>query len=138
MTTSGATLLLVDDDAALRTAFTRALERRGYRVIETSGSSTVIDLIADHEPELVLLDNHMPEIGGVELIQMIRHQWSVDELPIVLISGSSIQGEIDQAMKAGATDFRRKPIDLSDLISIVTTTLEPVAPSEQSPQGTSP
>ncbi|MDH3250014.1 MAG: response regulator [Acidimicrobiia bacterium] len=119
MTPSSATVLIVDDDVPLRTAFSRAIERHGYRVCATTGSPGVLDLIAEHRPALVLMDNHMPETGGVELVARIRQRWSVNELPIVLISGSSIQGEIDEAMRAGANDFRRKPIDLIDLLSTV-------------------
>ena len=119
MTPALPNLLIIDDDVALRTAFARALQRIGYDVVATTASLEVLDLIRDHRPAMILCDNHMPGASGVELITLIRQQWSAEELPIVLISGSSIQGEIDQAMQAGANDFRRKPVDLADLITTV-------------------
>ena len=130
-------LLIVDDDVALRTAFARALERVGYSVTTATGSPEVLQFIADNEPALVLLDNHMPGTGGIELIQQIRQRWSSEQLPVVLISGSSIQGEIDEAMKAGANDFRRKPVDLADLIATVQDTVRTSWPLQRAGQGSS-
>ena len=129
------TLFIVDDDVALRTAFARALERAGYDVVTTTGSPDLIGMIEDRKPAAVLLDNHMPGASGVELIGMIRNRWTPQELPIVLISGSSIQGEIDLAMAAGANDFRRKPVELADLISTVRALVEQVAVLSHIEQG---
>lgn len=119
MTMATQTVLIVDDDAALRAAFARALEHVGYRVVAVTGSPAVVDLIVEHQPGMILLDNHMPGASGIDLIQLIRDRWSRVDLPIVLISGSSLQGEIDQAINAGANDVRRKPVELADLISTV-------------------
>ncbi len=130
-------LLIVDDDVALRTAFARALERLGYCVFTTTGSPAVLQMITDHEPAVVLLDNHMPGATGIELIGLIRQRWSANELPIVLVSGSSIQGEIDEALKAGANEFRRKPVDLADLISTVQAAIRSSGPLQQAGQGSS-
>ena len=117
-------VMIVDDDVALRTAFARVLERVGYSTLAITGSNELPELINTHQPSLILLDNHMPEASGLDLIKAIRQQWSLTQLPIVLISGSSMQGEVDEAMKAGANDFRRKPVDIHDLIAIVETILE--------------
>lgn len=128
-------VMIVDDDVPLRTAFARALERVGYSVTATTGSPEVLDLINTHRPSLILLDNHMPGATGIELIKEIRQIFSLDELPIVLISGSSIQGEIDEAMKSGANDFRRKPVGLDELIATVETAIGSLAPIASEPQG---
>lgn len=129
MTTAPPTVLIVDDDVALRSAFARVLERVGHHVVQASGGPEVGELIRSHRPSLVLLDNHMPGTSGVELIRLIRADWRSDELPIVLISGSSVQGEIDEAMRAGANDFRRKPVELPDLIATVDAALRPPTPA---------
>jgi CheY-like chemotaxis protein len=124
MTMTTQTVLIVDDDAALRAAFARALEHVGYRVVAVTGSPAVVDLIVEHQPGMILLDNHMPGANGIDLIRLIRDRWSRVDLPIVLISGSSLQGEIDQAINVGANDVRRKPVELADLISTVQGTLQ--------------
>lgn len=119
MMSAQSTVLIVDDDVALRAAFARVLERVGYKVVQTTGTPAVVDLVRTLRPTLVLLDNHMPGATGVELIGLIRAEFDLERLPIILISGSSVQGEIDAAMQAGANDFRRKPVELPDLISTV-------------------
>lgn len=126
-------IMIIDDDVALRTAFARALERVGYVVVTAEGAPEIVDLVVLHQPAMILLDNHMPGATGVQLIKLIRQRWSRVQLPIVLISGSSIQGEISEAMNAGANDFRRKPVELPELIAVVEAALatprtpEPVA-----------
>lgn len=135
MTQSLSQVMIVDDDVALRTAFAKALDRVGYDVVTTTGSPEILDLIAADLPALILMDNHMPGASGTDLIKTIRQQWSLAELPIVLVSGSSIQGEIDEAMKAGANDFRRKPIDLADLIATVQAAIATPEQSQPAVQG---
>lgn len=137
MTTTTRTLLIVDDDVALRTAFSRMLGHSGYNVVTATGSPEVIDLIAEHRPGAILLDNHMPGTTGIDLIRLIRRRWPIEELPVVLISGSSMQGEIDLAMQAGANDFRRKPVEFADLISTVQALFEPATTLPPIEQGTS-
>lgn len=128
-------ILIVDDDIPLRTAFSRALERVGYEVVATTGSPEVVDMVADLDPAMVLLDNHMPGASGIDLIKMIRQRWSAGELPVVLISGSSIQGEIDEAVNAGANGFRRKPVELAELIATVHGAIEPSLRAPTTPEG---
>ncbi len=128
-------VMIVDDDVPLRTAFARALERVGYSVTATTGSPDVLELIAAHRPALILLDNHMPGATGIELIREIRRLFSRDQLPIVLISGSSIEGEIEEAMKSGANDFRRKPVGLDELVATVETAIGSSAPIASETQG---
>ena len=125
MSETPTTIMIVDDDIPLRTAFSRALERVGYEVVAATGSPEVVDMVADLGPAMVLLDNHMPGTSGIDLIRMIRQRWSAGELPLVLISGSSIQGEIDEAVEAGANDFKRKPVELAELIATVEGVIEP-------------
>lgn len=124
MTTTRPALLVIDDDVSLRTAFAKALDRAGFDVTVTTGSTAVLDLIEDCQPVAIVLDNHMPGASGIDLIKLIRHRWNAHDLPIVLISGSSVQAEINEAMQAGANDFRRKPVELPDLISTVRTTVD--------------
>lgn len=135
MTSSPQTVLIVDDDVPLRTAFARALDRVGYDVIAVTGSRAVLDLIDTHDPAMMLLDNHMPDASGIELIRLVRERWSPAELPIVLISGSSLQTEIDQAIEAGANDVRRKPVELGELIATVHHALERTASTDTAAPG---
>lgn len=112
-------LLVVDDDEALRTVFAKLLKRAGYDVMTTTGSPDVPDLVEQYGPSAVLMDNHMPGASGIDLIRLLRERWSSVRLPILLISGSSNLTEIESAMSAGANDFRRKPVELPELLAAV-------------------
>ncbi len=130
-------IMIVDDDVPLRNAFARAVERAGYDVIATTGSPEVVALVEEHRPVLMLIDNHMPGASGLELIKAIRRNRSSADLPIILVTGSSMQGEIDEAMNSGATDFRRKPVDLHDLLAVVESTLASHPPATDEILGSS-
>ena len=112
-------ILLIDDDIPLRTAFSRALERQGYTTKGIDGSVDVVDEVRNFEPSIVLMDNHMPGKTGMQILKILRGYWSIDELPVVLISGSSRQAEVDSALAQGVTAFRRKPLGIAELIETV-------------------
>lgn len=120
-------LVIVDDDVALRTVFAKVLTRAGYEVSTATGNPDVVAMVDEQAPAAVLMDNHMPGTSGLDLITLLRRRWSQNSLPILLISGSSNQEEIDAAMRSGANDFRRKPVELLDLLSAVRALLEPSA-----------
>lgn len=120
-------LVVVDDDVALRTVFAKVLTRAGYEVRTATGHPDVVALVDEQSPAAVLMDNHMPGTSGIDLITLLRERWSQDCLPILLISGSSNQAEIDTAMRAGANQFRRKPVELADLLSAVQDLLAPLS-----------
>ncbi len=99
--------------------FAKVLTRAGYDVLTTAGHPDVVALVDKQRPAGVLMDNHMPGTSGLDLIELLRRKWSKQALPILLISGSSNTDEIDAAMQSGANDFRRKPVELPDLLSAV-------------------
>lgn len=120
-------LIVVDDDVALRTAFAKVLSRAGYEVFATAGTTDLVGLVQEQSPAAVLMDNHMPGTSGLDLIELLRQQWSKEALPILLISGSSNTEEIETALRSGANDFRRKPVEVPDLLSAVRELIAPSA-----------
>jgi len=112
-------ILLIDDDLPLRTAFSKALEREGHLTEGIDGSIDVIQKIEKFAPDLVLMDNHMPGKSGLQILELIRAKWSKEELPVVLVSGSTMQDEVDKALNSGVNAFRRKPVELWELVETV-------------------
>jgi len=89
-TLAGATVLVVDDEAAVRAVATRMLERRGFRVLQASGGAEALALVdRDGPPRVVLTDLMMPGIDGLTLARRLRLRWPA--LPIVFMSGYSAE-----------------------------------------------
>jgi two-component system, cell cycle sensor histidine kinase and response regulator CckA len=87
---AGATILLVEDEPAVRAVAARSLEHAGFRVLQASGGAAALELMDGQEqPDLVLTDMMMPGIGGVELARRLRERWPA--LPILFMSGYSLE-----------------------------------------------
>jgi two-component system cell cycle sensor histidine kinase/response regulator CckA len=87
---SGATILVVEDEAAVLATATRSLERDGYRVLQACDGASALEVVARHgPPHLVVTDLLMPEVGGVELARRLRERWPA--LPILFMSGYSAE-----------------------------------------------
>jgi DNA-binding response OmpR family regulator len=102
-----ATVLVVEDDPALRMLCRVNLELENYRVLEAATVDLADELLMHEEVNLVLLDLHVGSRDGRELVPVIRSRQP--DAAICLLSGTSVS---DPPLDAGADDFIRKPFDL--------------------------
>ena len=102
-----ATVLVVEDDPALRMLCRVNLELENYRVLEAATVDLADELLMHEQVNLVLLDLHVGSRDGRELVPVIRSRQP--EAAICLLSGTSVS---DPPLDAGADDFIRKPFDL--------------------------
>jgi DNA-binding response OmpR family regulator len=102
-----ATVLVVEDDSALRMLCRVNLELEHYRVLEAATLDLASDLLNQEPVHLVLLDLHVGSRDGRELVPVIRAEHP--DTAICLLSGTSVS---DPPLDAGADDFIRKPFDL--------------------------
>jgi two-component system, OmpR family, KDP operon response regulator KdpE len=101
-----AQLLLVEDDAAIRGALIRALTERGHAVASTSGAMDALRQVLETPPDLILLDLGLPDLGGYEVLRMIR---AVSAVPVMVITARDEEPEIIRVLDAGADDYVIKP-----------------------------
>jgi DNA-binding response OmpR family regulator len=109
-----ATVLVVEDDPALRMLCRVNLELENYRVLEAATVDLADELLAQEQVNLVLLDLHVGSRDGRELVPVIRSRQP--DASICLLSGTSVS---DPPLDAGADDFIRKPFDLDDFRTTV-------------------
>ncbi len=118
---TGARVLIVDDEAAIRESLQTLLELEGYRVEAAASGTEGLVRIAEHPFDLVLLDLALPDGNGIELLGEIRNRDM--ELPVVMITAYGTVENAVRAMQAGAANFIQKPWDneklLADLRAIV-------------------
>ncbi len=116
------TILIVDDEAGIRSSVRGVLADEGYRVLEAEDGRGALELIANEHPRLVILDIWMPGMDGIELLRHIRD--SHPSTPVIVISG---HGNIETAVtatKLGAFDFIEKPFSLDGLLDVVDRALD--------------
>ncbi|HZD39560.1 MAG TPA: UDP-3-O-acyl-N-acetylglucosamine deacetylase [Terriglobales bacterium] len=111
------TILVIDDEDNVREAVKEVLRDEGYRVVDTSDGTRVLDLIEEENPGLVLLDIWMPQIDGIGLLKEIKSHKPATH--VVMISGHGNIHTAVTATKFGAFDFLEKPLSLDGLLLTV-------------------
>ena len=111
------TILVADDDAAIRTVITQALGRAGYEVKTAANASTLWHWIADGQGDLVITDVMMPDENGLDLVPRIKKLRP--ELKIIVISAHSTLMTAVKATERGAFEYIPKPFDINELTSVV-------------------
>ena len=111
------TILVADDDRAIRTVLERALGQQGYEVKLTSNARTLWSWIADGEGDLVITDVVMPDDNGLDLIPKIRELRP--GLKVIVMSAQSTLLTAVKANERGAYEYLPKPFDLKELVNVV-------------------
>src|SRR5919204_388564 len=114
---SQATILIADDDRAIRTVLNEALGRLGHDVKTTGHAATLWKWVADGEGDLVITDVVMPDENGLDLIPRIHK--IRPELRIIVMSAQNTLLTAVKATERGAFEYLPKPFDLKELINVV-------------------
>jgi two-component system nitrogen regulation response regulator GlnG len=130
-------ILVADDDAAIRTVLNQALSRAGYTVRLTSNAATLWRWVSEGEGDLVITDVVMPDENAFDLLPRLKRVRP--ELPIIVMSAQNTFMTAIRASERGAYDYLPKPFDLRELIAIVGRALaEPKAKREAAPPAEPP
>lgn len=118
------TLLIVDDEADLLAELKPLLERSGYHVLTAIDGQMALDSIAQHTPDLVILDVMMPRLNGREVLRRLRKEdnWT----PVILLTQVGTPTERAMSLQEGADDYLNKPFDPFELIARVEAVLRRV------------
>jgi two-component system response regulator AtoC len=124
MTPTGS-VLLVDDEAKIRTALATALKAEGHEVVATGDPREAQRLLGQRFFDVLLLDNLMPELTGLDLIREISTTTAASDRPqIVMMTAHATVESAIEAMKLGAFDYLQKPFEIDELLVVVNRALE--------------
>jgi adenylate cyclase len=118
-----ATVLVVDDSEQNREMLSRRLKARGYTVLTAEDGYRALDLIRGRPLDLVVLDIMMPDLSGLELLQCVRQQHSMAELPVIMATARDRSQDTVDALRLGANDYVTKPLDFPVVLARVQTQL---------------
>ena len=108
-------VMLVDDDAAVRSAVSGALAGEGYDVACLGDAEEALRQALAEPPSVVLLDVTMPRLDGWELCEILRRQSQTRDVPVLFLTGRTDVRDRITAMQVGGTDFISKPFHAKDL-----------------------
>ncbi|MCP5123996.1 MAG: EAL domain-containing protein [Pseudomonadales bacterium] len=108
-----AKILVSDDDQNVRLLTRQCLEAEGMIVVEAADGLETLDVFVRERPDLVFLDVEMPGMTGLEVCERIRQLPQGETIPIMIVTGSDDRQSIDAGFKAGATQYKTKPVNWS-------------------------
>jgi len=111
------TILIVDDEDAIRDMLAMALEIAGFRCIQADNIFDAHTLIVDEKPSLLVLDWMLPEGSGVELLRRLRRDSITEQLPVIMLTAKTAEANIIQGLEVGADDYVTKPVAPKELIA---------------------
>ncbi|MHB8072988.1 response regulator [Desulfosporosinus fructosivorans] len=115
-------ILVVDDRSSIRRLLVEVLTYAGYESKQVgSGDECLNYARSDNKPALILLDNNMPGICGLDVLQLLKKDGAAKSIPVIMVSGENIE---EQAKKQGAQSVLMKPFDIYDLIDRVQTVIK--------------
>jgi two-component system, cell cycle response regulator DivK len=112
-------VLVVDDFEDSRFSLSRLLEIEGYEVIEATDGAQAIEMAIKDRPDLILMDLSLPVVDGLSATRQIRQNDAMRRVPIIALTAHDLTDVQKVAEEAGCTDYAPKPIDFTQLISMM-------------------
>lgn len=108
-------IVLAEDNSVLSLLLKFRLEKEGYKLFMALDGKQAIELIEEHNPELILTDIMMPFVSGLEVISHVRNKLNM-QTPIIVFSSSGQEEIVLKAFDLGANDFMSKPFSPHELV----------------------
>ncbi|MDB5196860.1 MAG: histidine kinase [Flaviaesturariibacter sp.] len=116
----GKKVLVTDDDVRNIFSLTKALEAHQMEVFSAiDGKEALRQLEAHPDMDIVLMDIMMPELDGYETMKRVRKDLKYRNLPIIAVTAKAMTGDREKCIKAGASDYISKPVDVDQLLSLL-------------------
>lgn len=125
-------ILLVDDEPAIQRSVGLLLRARGYDVQIAGTGAEALDMTAQQQPDLVVLDLGLPDLEGTEVCRRIR---AASQVPIVVLSARGAEADKVNALDLGADDYVTKPFGPDELLARIRVALRRVATEEREETG---
>jgi len=129
MSPTSYTILVVEDEKAIREMMRFTLQQEGFTVLEAGDANTMRALIADVQPDLILLDWMLPGVSGIEIARSLRRDENTRAIPIILLTARGEEDDMVHGLDAGADDYISKPFSNRQLLARMRALLRRTAPA---------
>jgi two-component system phosphate regulon response regulator PhoB len=125
---SGKHILIIEDERPIREMIAFSLRRAGFEVSEAADSRSARRLVADRQPDLMLIDWMLPEMSGLELTRAFKREEGTRNVPIIMLTARSEEGDKVAGLNSGADDYVTKPFSPRELMARINAVLRRAAP----------
>ncbi len=116
-------ILIVEDEEFNREIMALRLQSYNYNIRFAVNGQQALDMVAEKKPDVILLDIMLPEVMGLQVLHTLRQQYSMVELPIIMVTAIDEDERVVRALELGANDYASKPINFPILIARLQTQL---------------
>ena len=109
-------VLVVDDDPGMREVLETALATEELEIYTSMDGKDAVQKTLAFKPDLILLDVNMPNLNGLTFCKAIRAGTETKNIPVIIITGLTARGRVEECMAAGADDFLGKPFRVAELL----------------------
>jgi CheY-like chemotaxis protein/anti-sigma regulatory factor (Ser/Thr protein kinase) len=123
-------VLYVEDNLSNLRLVERIVDQRpGVKLVSAMQGRLGLDLAREHRPDLILLDVHLPDLSGLDVLRLCREDPRIRDIPVVILSADASEGQIRRLLDAGAHAYLTKPLDVAKLLALLdeTTSARPRA-----------
>jgi two-component system, sensor histidine kinase ChiS len=114
-----ARILVADDDSVSRQRLIRSLEKRGFAALGVGNGASALQILGGQLVDLVILDNMMPGISGLQVLTTLRKHFTPAQLPVLMVTADSMDDSVLEALALGANGYLVKPLEIESLLSRV-------------------
>lgn len=125
---SGKTVLIVDDEPAIREMIAVALEMADYECMEAADAREAHALIIDRQPDIILLDWMLPGTSGIELARRLKKEETTADIPIIMLTAKVEEDNKIRGLEVGADDYITKPFSPRELVARLKAVLRRATP----------
>lgn len=125
---SGKTVLIVDDEPAIREMIAVALEMADYHCMEAADAREAHALIIDKQPDIILLDWMLPGTSGIELARRLKKEETTSDIPIIMLTAKVEEDNKIRGLEVGADDYITKPFSPRELVARLKAVLRRATP----------
>ena len=124
----GAKILMIEDEPAIREMVSYVLRQADFEILEAEDAPQAYGLIADHKPDLLLVDWMLPGQSGLEITRRLRREEPTAEVPIIMLTARGEEFDQVRGLDCGADDYVTKPFSPRELVARIQALLRRAAP----------
>jgi two-component system, cell cycle response regulator DivK len=116
---AGEQILVIEDNEKNMKLLRDVLRVTGYRTLEATTAARAVELATEHRPDLVLMDIQLPDIDGVETLNLLRADPGTASITVLAVTAQAMQGDRERFLAAGFDGYVSKPVDVVALLDTV-------------------
>ena len=109
------TILIIEDESAIREMLSFSLMQAGYIVIQAGSAMEALRIFDEITPDLIIVDWGLPQISGLELVKTIRETDVISEAPIIMLTARTQEHDKVRGLDYGVDDYMTKPVSVKEL-----------------------